>query len=78
MAGGCPPVPWKIFILGAPESAFQCNLSDQLKNFSHGGGTFIYLIYICFIFYHKSAVIEQNGSETNTTDLFPFLENHFV
>lgn len=35
MAGGCPPVPWAL------ESAFQCNLSDQLKNFSHGGGTFI-------------------------------------
>lgn len=80
MAGDYPLSQWEIFSLGASESAFQCNLSDQLKNFSHRGGTFIYL-YICFIFYHKSAVIiEQNGSETNTStiNLFPFLANHFV
>ena len=44
MAGGnYSPVPRKIFILGALESVFQCNLTDQLKNSSHGGGTFIYL-----------------------------------
>ena len=77
MAGDYPLSQWEIFSLGASESAFQCNLSDQLKNFSHRGGTFIYL-YICFIFYHKSAAVKQNGSETNTADLFPFLENHFV
>ena len=56
MAGSCPMSLGKIFILGASESAFQCNLSDQLKNFSHGDDTFIYL-YICFIFYHKSSLI---------------------
>ena len=48
MAGGCLPVPGKMFILGAPESAFQYNLSDQLKNFSHQGGTFIYLYNLLY------------------------------
>ena len=68
-----------MFILGAPESAFQYSLSD----FSHRvilvievAPSFTYTI--CFIFYHKSAAVKQNGSETNTADLFPFLENHFV
>lgn len=71
------PVPGKMFILGAPESAFQYSLSDQLKNFViEVVPSFTYTI--CFIFYHKSAAVKQNGSETNTADLFPFLENHFV
>ena len=48
MAGGCPPVPGKMFILGAPKSAFQYSLSDQLKNFSHRGGTFIYLYNLLY------------------------------
>lgn len=48
MPGGCPPTPGKMFTLGALKSAFLCILSDQLKKFSHGGLTFIYLQYICF------------------------------
>lgn len=48
MPRGCPPTPGKMFTLGALKSAFLCILSDQLKKFSHGGRTFIYLQYICF------------------------------